>query len=120
MRLLDQIGIRLQSQGLETVISAPATFGAGPMTCRQSGGFVQEEEAGIMTGSYHLERFPAWSQSHGTENPGFGRPVPSELTARIVQNASIAHHRTAFLHGDDLVKGGNPVLVEQLLLTTLH
>jgi hypothetical protein len=81
---------------------ASAAFGARPMTCRQSRGFVEKEEFGVGVGSHH-HPMPSLEFEH-REEPTFYMPRSADVAVDIVEDAPVAHHRPPLRYGDDLAK----------------
>jgi hypothetical protein len=79
------------------------------MSGRQGGGFIEEEEFGVVAGSH---QFPFTTiEIQGAGDPAVGGPSLSrDLLPVIVQTSAIAHERATSFVGDDVVERIDTVL----------
>ena len=93
----------------------PLAFGAGPVSGRQSGRFIEEEQLGIPAGR-HDGAFSAFELKQA-DDPAFALKSMPNLPMIVVQTAAVSHERPTRRGGYQCAKWGYAVLSWHHVLT---
>jgi hypothetical protein len=92
----------------EMLILKVAALGAGPVSGRQCGCLVKEEELGIRS-RLHDGAVPA-TELEAADQPSPALAIPDDPLLRIVEHASIAEHQASLGHRLEVAQGRDTVL----------
>jgi hypothetical protein len=92
----------------ELLVILMAALCARPVSGRQGGCFIEEEELGVRSRAH--DRAATAAELQSTHQPSSTLTVPHDPLRRVVEHASITEHLASIRHSNKFTKGSDSVL----------